>query len=132
MSEKSTLSRLLRTADVYQAEEMPESREHWREALLEQYAPDTLGSPTTLASPKDPVRHPLQWHHVVKLSPLGLGLFAAGWLAGNGSQAGTALAGVSPLAWVVAAFSISLSYLGWRGFHGRHHGKTPRNRSGAQ
>jgi hypothetical protein len=110
--QKKPLSQLLRQTEVYEVEGGSRPDDAWREALLSRYEQPEVAP---LRQADDRRRSPLEWHHVIKLSPAGLGFFAAGWLVGKGPQASAVLASVPPVAWMVCAIALSAGFLGWRG-----------------
>ncbi len=116
MSEKQTLSALLRCKEVYQdvsTEEPGPKATAWRNNLLSEFE----------SSPSLPVQKyrsdadrdtPLEVSHLLTLMPVGLALFALGWAFGSQIISLEQIARVSPLVWMSVSVVGSLAFLFWR------------------
>jgi len=113
MSEKKNLAQLLRSADVYGKPPETEKSPPWQEALLQQFdhPQPELSRWSQPGLEQGPV--PLQWHHVLTMAPAGLGLFLAGWLAGQNSELPLRLMEIPVLAWVGCSIALSAGLFGW-------------------
>ncbi len=111
MSKKRTLSRWLRSEEVYRSEESAPASQEWRETLLADYEHSTPQE----RGPAPEIRTPLQVHHLVLMAPAGVALFGLGWFFGSGAAAADQLARISPLVWVVGALVSSAGFMIWRG-----------------
>ncbi len=97
MTEKRTLSSLLRDGEVYVDDKTTPSDNIWREALLEGFEHSAV---TTKKAPAEEARSPLQWHHLGLMAPAGLGLFSLGWILGSGISVVEQMSRISPAVWV--------------------------------
>ena len=112
MSEKKSLSQLLRDESVYRSDETPASDGKWRDALLEDFE-----QPATIvrrAQPIETERAPLSAHHLLVLAPVGVGLFLGGWAVGTGLIDLSRLADVPLPAWAALTAAGSIGWLLWR------------------
>jgi len=117
VSEKQTLSRLLRSKEVYEADSSQESEpksSRWRTELLGEFAegPSTHQQVAMLESNQNT---PLEAHHLLLMLPVGLMLFAMGWLFGSQIISMEQIAGVSPWVWVGISVLGSVGFMSWRG-----------------
>lgn len=118
MSEKQTLSTWLRKKEVYRdsSVESPDTKSRqWRDDLLMEFDSSTSVPDQKTASREDRNYSPLESHHLLILLPVGLVLFALGWLFGSQTISLEKVAGVSPWVWAGSSFIGSLGFLVWRG-----------------
>ncbi len=111
MSKKRTLSRWLRSEEVYRGEESAPPGPEWRETLLADYEHNVPQK----REPAPEIRTPLQVHHLVLMTPAGVALFGLGWFFGSGAAAADQVARISPLVWVIGALVSSAGFMIWRG-----------------
>lgn len=115
MSEKQPLSTWLRSREVYQdpAAGDPKSKSHaWRHELLSEYDFEATGHQKHEAAVTQSA--PLQIHHLLMMLPVGLVLFALGWLFGSQAISMGQIASISPWIWTGCSIAMSLGYLIWR------------------
>lgn len=104
MSEKRTLSRWLRTENVYRDESAAPPDRSWRNTLLADFE-HSVPAERKAVAPE--ARAPLQWHHLVLMAPAGVVLFGLGWIFGSDTTVVAQANKVPPMAW--AAFAITSS-----------------------
>ena len=112
MTEKRTLSRWLRSEEVYRDESPASVDKNWREGLLAEFEYKLPAEPATVVIER---RAPLQFHHLALMAPVGVVLFALGWIFGSGATALDQVARISPMAWAICAAASSGGFLLWRG-----------------
>ncbi len=115
MSEKRTLSRWLRSAETYTAEEQPLHEDHWREALLADYEHVPVRSAVRASEPSPQVSVALQIQHLPIVAIVAVVFFGLGWLFGSGTAVLQQVSRISPLVWMGCAVAASLGFLSWRG-----------------
>ncbi|MCB1184164.1 hypothetical protein KDM41_12075 [bacterium] len=119
MSERKSLSELLRDEAVHHAADAPPASAgdgKWREALLQEFAHGPALGPATHRAPERP---PLAPHHLAVLAPTGVGLFVLGWLAGSGRLDFGRLAQIPPYGWAAVAAAAGIGFVLWRGVGSR-------------
>ena len=117
MSEKQTLSALLRSKEVYRdvaADETESINKTWRNNLLSEFDTDTASSPLKHSQEVDSST-PLEVSHLLSMMPVGLALFGLGWAFGSQTLSLEQIARVSPWVWVGGSVVGSLVFLMWRG-----------------
>ena len=117
MSEKRTLSTWLRSREVYQdaaADDPARESGKWRHDLLSEF--DDV-PPSHFAKPEAQSNQstPLEVHHLLMMIPVGLVLFAAGWLLGSQTVSMAQISRVSPWVWMGVSVICSMGFLAWRG-----------------
>jgi len=115
MSEKRTLSRWLRSEEVYResASEVNDAENsQWRDALLLEFDPQTAKPiARRVAEPEGQIR--IQAHHLIWFAVAGVALFLMGWMFGSQIISIEKISNVSPWIWVGGSFVGSMGFLYW-------------------